>query len=156
MKFAELWARLNRERLARYLGPLNPFEAYQLVACIVQGIGVVSGYAKPPSIEILLPNLLRFVWGTLLLLGGVAVVVGLYWRWDPIDGVLIRRIGLIAAGGGTGIYGIALLALGPEGFVAGVFNIAFALACFARVHQIGVAIRQYQRDLQAISHASPP
>lgn len=152
MKFPPFRAH-PRRHIDRPTGPANPFESYLLVICVAQGFAVTFGIARPPSIEILLPNSLRFLWGVLLLFGGLAAVLGLHWPWDAIDSILIKRVGLIAAGGGTLAYGAALLTLGPVAYIAAAFNVGFALACFMRAIQVTAALHRFRADLSAIRNA---
>ena len=136
-----------RRHMDRPAGPANPFEAGLLLVCWLQGASVVLGFAQPNSIQESLGPGLRFVWALLLFLGGGAAVIGLWWPWDPIDGVLVKRLGLLAAAGGTLAYGLALAFLGPIGFVAAAYNIGFAIVCLVRAWQVSVALAVYRSHL---------
>lgn len=153
MRFIPAFREYPRRHIDRPTGPPNPFESYLLVICIAQGCAVIFGYARPPSIQAALPGWLRGVWGVLLLIGGLAAVIGLYWPWDALDAILIKRVGLLAAAGGTLAYGVALLSLGSAGFVAAVFNLGFALACLVRASQITRALNKFRSDMQSIREA---
>jgi hypothetical protein len=89
----------------------------------------------------------------LLFFGGGASIIGLWWPWDPIDGVLIKRVGLLAAAGGTLAYGLALAFLGPLGFVAALYNLGFAVVCLIRAWQVSVALAVYRSHLGALREA---
>lgn len=141
------------QRFDRPAGPPNPFEGYLLSVCILQGVTILTGVSKPQTIQSLLPPALRVLWAVLLLCGGIAAVIGLYWRGHPVDAILIKRIGLFAAGMGTLAYGVALLTIWPLGLIAALMNLGFALACFNRIHQVGVALRAYRGGLQAAGDA---
>jgi hypothetical protein len=137
-----------RQRWAeRPTGEPNPFEAYMFAACVVQGAALLTGAARPTSIEQALPLQLRVVWATLLLLGGVAVLVGLYWPGSPMTGVEIKRPGLVAVGGAALAYGLALLPFGAAGMVVAIANVSFALACAVRVWQVTRRVRAVRRNL---------
>lgn len=141
----------HRPRLDRPTGQPNPFEAYLLTVCVVQGGALLSGYAAPMSVQTVMPQWVRILWACLLLVGGGTAVIGLYWPWDPIDGVLIKRFGLILAGGGTLAYGVAVLAVyGTSGTVVAIYNIGFSLACAARLRQVSRAIRKVREELAEI------
>lgn len=127
-------------RINRPSGPINPFELFLLAICAVQGWAILSHTAQPPSLLALLPPALRFLEGFLLLAGGVLSVSGLTWL-NPLTGIEIKRIGLVAAGGATLAYGIAILIVNPAaGFLPAVTNIAFALACAVRIRQVSQAL----------------
>lgn len=116
-------------------------------ACVVQGTALLTGAARPTSIEQALPMALRVVWATLLLLGGVAVLLGLYWPGSPMTGIEIKRPGLVAAGGAALAYGLALLPFGAAGMVVAITNVSFALACAVRVWQVTRRVRAVRRNL---------
>jgi hypothetical protein len=141
----------------RITGYPNPFETYMLLAAVVQGCAVASGYARSPSIEIALDGrpILRWVWAALLAAGGMIALAGLYWRGDPFNGVEIKRAGLIMVGFGAVIYGAAALLVGPTGTVAGLSAVGFAVACFDRAWQVTDLLRRARAQIQRIQGASP-
>lgn len=132
-------AKPPKECKSRPAGPVNPFEVWLLTACVIQGLVVLTHTARPPSVQALLPPWLRLLWGVLLLVGGVLSVAGLYWP-DPFTGIEIKRVGLVLAAAGVLAYGVALLAVGPNGYLAAATNIAFAFACAVRVYQVSQAL----------------
>lgn len=153
MRFVPVFHDSPRRHMDRPTGPPNPFEAGLLIVCLVQGASVVLGFAQPNSIQESLGPILRFVWALLLFVGGGAAVIGLWWPWDPIDGVLIKRVGLLAAAGGTLAYGLALAFLGPVGFIAAAYNIGFAVVCLIRSYQVSLAVAVYRSHLATIRDA---
>lgn len=138
-----------RRHVDRPAGPANPFEAGLLIVCTIQGFWVLTGLATPSSIQLSLGPGLRFVWALLLFLGGGASILGLWWPYDPVDGVLIKRVGLLAAAGGTFAYGLALVFIGPVGFVVALYNIGFAVVCLIRAWQVSLALAVYRMHLAA-------
>lgn len=137
----------------RLTGFANPFEGYLLLVCVVQGAAVLFGFASPSSILLALGGLLQVVWALLLLVGGGLAFVGLYWPWNPLDAIYIKRVGLLAAAGGTLAYGVALLLLGPIGVVAAIYNLGFCLACLVRARQVTLVLHGVRRELAAIRAA---
>lgn len=137
------------DRRDRPMGDPNPFEAYLLGVCALQGWSVLAGAASPNALYSLLNPGLRLAWGLLLVVGGVASVVGLYWPRNPITGIEIKRVGLIATGTASLAYGIALFMFGPQGYVAGSLSLAFAVACATRVVQVTRRIRGNRRRIVA-------
>jgi hypothetical protein len=151
---AAAWAQLHRDardRPARPTGDPNPFEAWLFAACAVQGVALLVGWADPTSIQQALPPLFRTVWAVMLALGGTAVIVGLYWPWDPFTGVEIKRPGLVACAAATLAYSIALLPYGAAGLMVSVFNASFAVACIVRVRQIARRMHQAREQLAAVN-----
>jgi hypothetical protein len=145
------WLRRRSLPVDRPTGPPNPFEACLLGACVVIGAATAVGFAQPPAFEATLPAWGRLLWGGLMLVGGVAAVAGLYWPGDPVDGVLIKRGGLITLAPLTLAYGLAGLADVPAArFVASTFAIAFAVACVLRVRQVTVAIKGLHSQLRGL------
>lgn len=145
MKRLVLMIRLPLRHIDRPAGPANPFEAFLLIVCILQGLGVLTGTARSAAMTALLPHPMRIAWAVLLLFGGTLAVAGLYWPWDPIDAIFIKRLGLIAAGGGTFAYGVAIItSVGPPGFIVAASNLGFALACADRVYQVSVALQRFR------------
>lgn len=135
--------------IGRPAGPVNPFELYLLAVCALQGWVVLTNIANPPSVQAVLPPILRILWGSLLLIGGVFSVSGLYW-WHPFTGIEIKRVGLVAAAGGTLTYGIALIFLGPIGYVGAAYNLFFCTACIVRVGQVSRALTHARRRVKAM------
>lgn len=145
-----------RRHVDRPAGPANPFEAGLLVVCTIQGLWVLIGLAQPSSIQLSLGPGLRFVWALLLFVGGGASILGLWWPYDPVDGVLIKRVGLLAAAGGTLAYGLALVFIGPAGYIAALYNVGFAVVCVVRAWQVSVALAVHRMHLAALREAAVP
>jgi hypothetical protein len=124
-----------------------------LLVCLIQGARRARVRAAELDPGRLSGPALRFVWALLLFFGGAASIIGLWWPWDPIDGVLIKRVGLLAAAGGTLAYGLALAFLGPLGFIAAAYNIGFAVVCLIRAWQVSVALAIYSAHMQALGAA---
>lgn len=116
-------------------------------ACVLQGFAVLVGAARPTSIEQAVPLALRVVWAGLLLVGGVAVLIGLYWPGSPLTGVEIKRPGLVAVGGAALAYGVALVPFGAAGMVVAIANMSFAIACAVRVRQVTRRVRTVRAHL---------
>lgn len=143
--------RPRRQHLDRPAGPPNPFEAFLLIAAMIQGVAAIARFSQPVAFEAVFPPWVREAWGCILFLGGVASVAGLYWPWDPVDGVLIKRVGLVALAGVTIAYGVAGLFSAPARlFVGSTFNIAFGIACIVRVRQVSDAIRDLRAELRGL------
>jgi hypothetical protein len=137
------------KRRNRPTGDPNPFEAFLLGVCAIQGWSVLAGTSTPTALQASLGPTLRFAWAFLLLAGGIAAVAGLYWPGNVITGVEIKRVGIVATGLATLAYGVALLLLGPVGLNVALLNFAFSTACFTRTVQVTRRIRGARRRIVA-------
>jgi hypothetical protein len=145
------WLRRRSMPVDRPAGPPNPFEAFLLVACIAVGALAVAGYAQPGAFENVLPPWWLRIWGALMLVGGCGAVAGLLWPWDPVDGVLIKRVGLVTLCPLLIAYGVAGLLTDPSArFVASAFAIALGVACAVRVRQVTLAVRGLHGQLRGL------
>lgn len=145
--------RRHRPPVHRVTGIPNSFETFLLVACVVQGIGLATGAARSGVVDAALEGRgwLAVVWAALLGVGGMASLLGLYWRGDPFTAVEVKRVGLVMVGFGSLVYGAALVLAAPEtGFVAGVSAIAFSVAAFTRVSQVSGLLEQARRDVEKV------
>lgn len=115
---------------------INPFEAYLLLAAEIQGVTVLLGLAQPGSVRQALPALAVYAWAAILAFGGGAALVGLFWPGDPFTGVEIKRVGLVACGGGSLVYALSAAILGPPGLAVAIYNALFAFACIVRARQV--------------------
>jgi hypothetical protein len=135
----------------RPTGPPNPFEACTFAACIMVGLATVIPSTRPASFQEVLPTWGLNAWGVLMFMGGTAALTGLYWPKNPMDGVLIKRVGLMTLGPLTIAYGIAGLATDPHTrFVAAGFAFSIGIACLWRTRQVTVAIRDFHRQLRGL------
>jgi hypothetical protein len=145
------WLHRRSLPVDRPTGPPNPFEACLLVACAVIGIATAAGFARPLAFQDVLPPWARLIWGGLMFVGGIAAVAGLYWPGDPVDGVLIKRGGLVTLAPLALAYGLAGFADMPSGrFVASTFAIALSIACVLRVRQVSAAIKGLHSQLRGL------
>lgn len=127
----------------------NPFESFLLAICALQGWLVLAGIARPSSLQESLGSSLRVAWASMLLFGGITALAGLHWPSDLMTGFEIKRVGLFAAGVATLIYGLALITLGPQGYVVALIQLGFSAACFTRIHQVTRRIRRVRAHLVA-------
>lgn len=135
--------------LLRVDGEPNPFETFLLAIAVLQGWLVLSGLAQPSTIQNALGNNMRIMWASMLLFGGATALAGLHWPADLHTGFEVKRVGLFASGSATFIYGMALVFLGPPGYVAALIQLGFAAACFYRIYQITRRIRRVRAQLVA-------
>lgn len=116
--------------------PLDkPFELFLLVMCLISGVGTLLGGPRPNSIQSELNHAWIVVWALLLTGGGALGLAGLLWRGRSIiTAITVEQVGLLAAGGGTAIYAVVVIATaGQRGYFAAGTSLAFSFACVARV-----------------------
>lgn len=117
---------------------VNPFEASVALAAIVIGLtGVLSDEANTSTLAALWPGGQIVTYFVLLLLGGLAVVLGISTairRPTSRAGRLMWRAGLLAIVMAWGIYGVALLIAGS--ITVGVVLSVLALAALVRLAQL--------------------
>lgn len=124
----------------------DPFELYGLVLCIVVGVPVITGEARPGSISALLPaSWMVTLWGVTLALGALTALTGIVWR-DRITGIIFEQIGLTATGVATLFYAFCVLeANWRMGLAAAGLVSAFGMACIAQWAKLAVLLKRVER-----------
>lgn len=120
---------------------VNPFEASVALAAIVIGLtGVLSDEANTGTLAALWPGGQIITYFVLLLLGGLAMVLGIstalrrpVGRGARAAG-LMWRAGLVAIASAWGIYGVVLLVAGSV--TVGVVLTVLSLAALVRLAQL--------------------
>jgi hypothetical protein len=107
----------------------NPLETWLLGLCVLSG---AQSFAVRPDH---LPVWAAWAWYGLLVLGGIAGLVGAYWR-DAITGVLIVRAAMIPVGTGAYLWAAALYWTGGTGVIGAAVIASFGLAAHWRAVQI--------------------
>lgn len=121
-----------------------PFEVTGLLGALFGGVTVFFTRQQPNSITSALPEWAGIAWSAGLAFGAAIALLGIFWRWDPDDSLLVEQVGLVAAGAASVVYAVALAVaannLGtaaPIGLIAG-----FGAACLWRSTQILRAVRR--------------
>jgi hypothetical protein len=143
-----MWLHRNR------LTPLDrhPLVIFLLALCVLSG--VVNLATNPPTAPHV-PGWVNASWYILLILGGVAALVGAYLR-DAITGVLVVRAGLLPLGAGAYAYALAVGYHGTAVDLLGAAVVAiFGLAAHWRAAQITLHVRAVRRAAQAGLQAEP-
>lgn len=122
----------------------HPAEWFVAFLCALGGIPAILGIVKSQSLESLLPLAVYRVWGTCLLIGGVAVMIGLASiRHTPsghhvVTKLPIYRLGLRLLLVATLCYAAALLVVsGLNAVLACVTLAAFGGMCAIRLLSLG-------------------
>lgn len=86
----------------------NPYQWWLCAYLVFIGFGVTFGAPAPNSVTSLLDPWVVRVWGASLLLGGVLILVGMYWRGKPERGVTVEVYGSATFAVANMVYPIAL------------------------------------------------
>lgn len=134
------------ERDARSLSR-HPFQVWALFAFVVGGFGALLGPA-PGSVNELVPDWLRIIWGAVLLAGGITGLVSA-WLPDRLVGLLVERIALSWIGGAAAAYGVAVLYVaGWGGLLAGTLVLSVAWAAVKRALDVTRTLRLLDKMLR--------
>lgn len=120
----------------------NPLELFLLGLCVFSG--VVNGirlFATGQTLD-QTPLWLAWSWYVLLIVGGLAGIVGAYWK-DAITGVLIVRAAMWPVAAGAFMYAIVLP--GRVGVQTAALVAAFGACCAWRAVQITRHVREENR-----------
>lgn len=123
----------------------NPFQVYLLMVCIFSGLSILIPDVRSStgSIEQYFLGWEKFVWGGLILLGSTCALAGMYWPWDPRDGLLIKRLGFYVLSVPLLIYGLILFArFGYDSLTLSAALIGFSVASLVQAYRINKVIHQ--------------
>lgn len=117
------------------------FSAVMLISTLVQlGFGAVPG-----SLALLLPSWARIAWLLTVLVGCVAVLVGVFWR-DAITGMFIESVGLSAVSMSIITYSLGIFVVtaddGGRGVLSAALTLMFGVAFGWKYVQLRAAIRR--------------
>ena len=128
--------------------PRNPLAIYLLVLTLLSGISTVVGVPTSGSIEAELPTSLAKAWGTMLVLGSGASLLGVFWLGDVRTGLVVKRFGMFTLTVAAFVYGVVLIiAAGMDAaYVTGII-FGFGLATLLQWRKIN-------RRIHAILRAS--
>lgn len=119
----------------------NPFEVFMLAWAVYVGAALTLGAPPPGSVQALLPHWMVTAWYTLLCIGGLVGLAGV-WMGDPIRSLLVERAAMMIICPAGLLYGVVLfVTAGSAAAVAGGITIAFSLAALGRLIRISVRLR---------------
>ena len=123
----------------------NPFAIFLLIACLLTGIsGLISPEGTSPIVAHLLAAWELKAWYSGLTLSGAATLIGLFSK--GLTSLSVERVGLIFLGTISTMYSIAVAMQGGAALsFSSAFVGAFAIACMARVWQIGRDLKKLPR-----------
>jgi hypothetical protein len=123
--------------------PRNRFHVFLFVVLTLNGLSFLFGEPTSQTLNKAMPVLGLRAYGFLLIIGGIAVLCGMFWPGkNRSTGLLVKRTGYVALAFATGIYSIALVFVTPSpgAFLAASFSFYFAVLCAEQVRDINRAV----------------
>lgn len=134
---------LNAERL-RSRHPFELFFLYLVVATSVAGLAAKN--VRPGSIQEGVGHVGSLIWYVALLGGGLAALIGIFWR-ERATGLVLEAVGLFVSGIATSFYGVsAIVLLGGVALWPGVNLIGYGAAAVWRSIQIRSILVRVDRE----------
>ena len=120
--------------------PRHPLLVYFICFCIVAGLILLLRHPDPNSAEARLDPRLVFAWGSLVLLGSTASLVGMFWQGDERTGLVTKWWGYRVLTVASALYTLVLAGPGHDLFSATLTG-TFSLACWLAARQVAKRIR---------------
>lgn len=127
--------------------PRNAFHVLWLaVACLVGSATLVHG-GRPHGDDVIgdLPLPVQVAWGALMMLGGIAALLGMFWPGDIRTGLVLKRLGYMALLVSTAAFCLDAAFVGRVELLAAGVSAGFMLACAERVVRVEQVIRSAVR-----------
>ena len=125
----------------------HPFELFTLGLCVLAGLPLLFGDARPGSIAELLTDVQGDLWGGMLVFGAFTCLTGIFWP-NRITGIVLEQVGLVAVGLASLFYAVVVLvSVGLTGAYATLYVVGFGLSCLWRYFQL----LNYLRTLRHLS-----
>lgn len=110
----------------------SPFQLYLVGLVLVGGLGIVTNTSNN-AITQAMGEPYATIWGLFLTLGGILILLGIYWPKDAITGLIIERAGLVALGGASLIWSILVVwRVHLNGLFSALLTFGLFLACLAQ------------------------
>lgn len=121
----------------------HPFQVWLMFALVISG---ASNLFTPGAVTSQVDPFFHKIWACTLLVGGLATLVGTFWR-DRVTGLLLERLGLGTVGMSSSVFSIlAVEQLGlAQGVVGWTLTASVGAAAFWRVVHVN-------RELAALGH----
>jgi hypothetical protein len=144
----------------------HPFEVVPLAACALAGSYMAVSGVRPPSMTAAMPEPVLTAWLALVAVGGALGLLGVYWRGDVADGLLIEFAGVSAVALACTLYVAVLfvgnpvgVAFGAAGLLAGLaggagWRAGQCLTDWRRVHR--GAVTAVRIELPLVTEERPP
>lgn len=128
----------------------SPFQLYLIGLISLSGIAIATGQSTNPLV-VEMGQPYSTCWGSALSIGGISVLLGIYWPWEQFTGLLIERSGLVALGGACLIWTILAVRrvhMDAPGTLSVIFTFGLFLACWAQWHWIN---KNVNRVIKAVN-----
>ena len=126
----------------------SPFQLYLILLVTVAGIPLMLG-ASTNNITDAMGHPESNIWGGALLLGGLLILVGVYWPKNLITGMLIERTGLVGLGGACLIWSVLVVwRVHSNGLWSAALTFGLFVACLAQWRWIN---KRVNRVIKAIN-----
>lgn len=86
----------------------SPYQLYLVSLVILGGIGQVSGISAN-MVTRAMGHTLVVIWGCFLIVGGILILIGIFWPKEKFTALLIERSGLVALGGACLVWSILVV-----------------------------------------------
>ncbi|MBM0233289.1 hypothetical protein JNW91_16360 [Micromonospora sp. STR1_7] len=131
----------------------QPFEVTALVATSICGILLLALDARPPSVQMSMPEPVQVGWEVALVIVGLGGLLGILWPGQLSTGLGIELASVLVLGTITGMYAVALVAVaGQQGVVAASLIAAVPAGSFWRAAQIMIDLRCLAKGHQCSTH----
>lgn len=124
-------------------GRRDPLRAILLVWLVISGIVLFFGVRLSTTIATQLhPELFERVYGGMQAVSAAAALAGMFWPWDPRDGLTAKLAGWCGLGFSALVFSAAtILTFSLAGTMTGVTVLIFAVWCFKVAGQVIARMR---------------
>lgn len=127
----------------------HPIVVFTMGLCLLSGVTISAGEARPGSIEATLPPIGVLLWGLCLVLGASLILGGLLLQKANgrlLLGVLFEFVGMASMGVAAILYAAAVLAVvGTDGIFPISITTGFGVSCLYRGATLYRGIRRAER-----------
>lgn len=107
----------------------SPFQIYLVALVILGGFGIITGVNRNMIINAMGEPYATY-WGLFLTVGGLLILMGIYWPRDKFTGMLVERTGLVALGGASAIWSVLVIwKTQTNGLFSALLTLGLFLAC---------------------------
>lgn len=120
----------------------SPFQIYLISLVLIGGIGIITNTSQN-TVTQAMGEPYATIWGIFLTLGGLLILLGVYWPREAITGLIIERSGLVLLGGACFIWSILLIwRIHTNGLFSALLTFGLSLACLAQWRWINKSINE--------------
>lgn len=110
----------------------SPFQIYLVALAVLGGIGILTKLSKNMIVDAM-GKPYSTLWGLFLVIGGMLIILGIFWPRNIVTALLIERSGLVALGGASLIWSILVVwKVHTGGLFSALLTFGLFLACLAQ------------------------